>query len=235
MSDESTFPTSTPSYSAGERTGTIQATPEQVQPMQPVYAQPPTTGLPGAQPYSSNSNPSSGNGGDQSKVEAAQDAAKAVAGTAKEQASNVGQHAADAGQHLAEVAQNQAMNVVQETTNQARGLLDQARTEVGEQAVAQQRRLASSLRSLGEELEAMTQHSGQQGVATDLARQGAGKSKDVASWLEGRDPGQLVNEVQRFARQRPGTFLLAAAGAGLLAGRVTRGVKDGSDGNEGPQ
>lgn len=76
----------------------------------------------------------------------------------------------------------------------------------------------------------MTQHSEQPGVATDLTRQGAGKSHDLASWLEDREPGHLVQELQSFARQRPGTFLLAAAGAGLLAGRLTRGVKDaGSD------
>ena len=37
-----------------------------------------------------------------------------------------------------------------------------------------------------------------------------------------------MQELQAFARQRPGTFLLVAAGAGLLAGRLTRGVKDAS-------
>ena len=104
----------------------------------------------------------------------------------------------------------------------------QARTELSEQANAQQQRLASGLHALGDELHSMTQHSDQPGVATDLARQGAGKSHDIASWLEDREPGQLVAELQSFARQRPGTFLLAAAGAGLLAGRLTRGVKDAS-------
>jgi hypothetical protein len=152
---------------------------------------------------------------------------------AKDQAASVGQSAADAGQHVAGVAQDQAKNVVAEAGSQAKDLLGQARTELSEQASAQQQRLAAGLHALGDELHSMTQHSEQPGVATDLARQGASKSHDIASWLEDREPGHLVQELQSFARQRPGTFLLAAAGAGLLAGRLTRGVKDASsDDNE---
>jgi hypothetical protein len=147
---------------------------------------------------------------------------------AKEQAASVGQGAADAGQHVAGVAQDQVKNVVAEAGSQAKDLLGQARSELSEQASAQQQRLATGLHALGDELHSMTQRTEQPGVATDLARQGAGKSHDIASWLEDREPGQLVAELQSFARQRPGTFLLAAAGAGLLAGRLTRGVKDAS-------
>ncbi len=147
---------------------------------------------------------------------------------AKDQAASVGQSAADAGQHVAGVAQEQAKNVVAEAGSQAKDLLGQARTELGEQANAQQQRLAASLHALGEELHSMTQHSDRPGVATDLAGQGASKSHDVASWLEEREPGHLVQELQSFARRRPGTFLLAAAGAGVLAGRLTRGVKAAS-------
>ena len=50
----------------------------------------------------------------------------------------------------------------------------------------------------------------------------------MASWLENRDPGSLLEEVKSFARQRPGTFLLAAAGAGLLAGRLGRSLQAGA-------
>ena len=44
----------------------------------------------------------------------------------------------------------------------------------------------------------------------------------------GSDPGSLLNEVKSFARQRPGTFLLLAAGAGVLAGRLTRSLSAGA-------
>ncbi|RHA44104.1 hypothetical protein D1825_03040, partial [Cellulomonas rhizosphaerae] len=37
---------------------------------------------------------------------------------------------------------------------------------------------------------------------------------------------EALAEVRSFARRRPGTFLLVAAGAGLLVGRLTRALKD---------
>ena len=161
------------------------------------------------------------------------DASAEPAGTvdvARDQAAQVGQSAAGAGQHVAGVAKDQAQNVVAEAGSQAKDLLDQARTELTEQAGQQQQRLAAGLHALGDELHSMAHHSDQPGVATDLARQSASRSHDAASWLQSREPGHLVEEVKSFARQRPGTFLLAALGAGLLAGRLTRGVKDaGSD------
>ncbi|TPV47453.1 hypothetical protein FJ661_20660, partial [Pseudarthrobacter phenanthrenivorans] len=68
----------------------------------------------------------------------------------------------------------------------------------------------------------------QQGVASDLIRQAASSTETVASWLENKQPGDLLGEVQRFARNKPGTFLLLAAGAGVLAGRLTRGLTAGA-------
>jgi hypothetical protein len=41
-----------------------------------------------------------------------------------------------------------------------------------------------------------------------------------------------VDEVQSFARRRPGVFLALAAAAGLVAGRLTRGIKAAS--SDGP-
>ena len=74
----------------------------------------------------------------------------------------------------------------------------------------------------------------QQGVASDLIRQAADRSESVASWLDNRDPGSLLDEVKSFARQRPGTFLLVAAGAGMLAGRLGRSLQAGAPRHAGP-
>jgi hypothetical protein len=148
------------------------------------------------------------------------------AGAAKEQASVVGQGAAQAGQQVASVAKDQAQNVVGEAGSQAKDLLGQARSELTEQAGVQQNRLMETLRSLGDELASMGQHSQEPGMATDFVKQAAGRAHDVASWLESRDPGSLLSELQSFARRRPGAFIALAAGAGLVAGRLGRGVKD---------
>jgi len=63
-------------------------------------------------------------------------------------------------------------------------------------------------------------------MATDLVKQASGRAHDAASWLESREPGSLLSELQSFARQRPAAFIALAAGAGLVAGRLGRGVKD---------
>jgi hypothetical protein len=157
-----------------------------------------------------------------------QGADQSKAGAVKEQAAAVGQGAAEAGQQVATVAKDQAQNVVAEAGSQAKDLLGQARSELTDQAASQQKRLAAGLRALGDELESMTHHSDQPGVATDLAKQASTRAHDTATWLDDREPGHLLQELQTFARQKPGAFLALAAGAGLIAGRLGRGVKDAS-------
>src|SRR5690348_5527696 len=78
-----------------------------------------------------------------------------------------------------------------------------------------------------------------QGVASALAAEAADRLGGLADWLNRREPGDLVEEVRRLARRRPGALLLGAAVAGVLAGRLTRGTIDakrdtsGADGNYG--
>jgi len=143
---------------------------------------------------------------------------------AKEQAAQVSGSAVQAGQQVAETAKEQAANVAEQAKSEAKNLLGQTRDELSSQAGTQQQRIAGGLRSLGEELQAMAGHSETDGPATQAARQAAQRIDSAASWLEGREPGQVLTEVSRFARQRPGAFLALAAVAGLAAGRLTRGL-----------
>lgn len=145
----------------------------------------------------------------------------------KAEAGDVARTAADSAQSVAETAKTEATNVAAEAKANAKDLLYQARSDLTEQAGAQQQKVADGLRSVSDELHAMARASDQPGVATDLVRQAAERSSSIASWLDGRDPGSLLDEVKSFARQRPGTFLLLAAGAGVLAGRLSRGLSAG--------
>jgi hypothetical protein len=156
---------------------------------------------------------------------------------AKDQAADLKQGTVEAGQHVASVAKDQASNVTAEAGRQAKDLLGQARSELSQQASAQQQRVADGLRSLSQQLHSMSEHSDEPGIAADLAKQGAHVTEQAASWFDGGDPGAMLNEVRSFARRRPGTFLLMAAGAGMLAGRLTRGLKDeaSSDSEDGSQ
>ena len=129
---------------------------------------------------------------------------------------------------MAETAQAEAANVAAEAKTNAKDLLYQAKSDLTDQAGAQQQKAAEGIRTISSQLHTMADASDQPGVAADLIRQAAERSQSVASWLENRDPGSLLEEVKSFARQRPGTFLLVAAGAGLLAGRLGRSLQAGA-------
>jgi hypothetical protein len=143
---------------------------------------------------------------------------------AKEAARATGQQATEGARHVAEVGKDEVKNVAQETSQQAKELWQQTRSQLLDQSAQQQTKVAEGLRSLSQELSGMARSSDQQGVASDLAHQASQRMGDVAGWLDQRDPGSLVAEVKQFARQRPGTFLAAAAVIGLVGGRLSRGL-----------
>jgi hypothetical protein len=163
---------------------------------------------------------------DGSRTDAARNAASETAHTAKDQASGVAHSAAESGQHLAHEAKGEAKEVGREAGRQAKQLLDQGRDQLTTEASSQQHKLAGSIRTFGQELGSMAESSSEPGMATDLARQAAERIDEVANFFDNREPGELLGEVKRFAQNRPGTFLALAAGAGLLAGRLTRGIKE---------
>lgn len=143
---------------------------------------------------------------------------------AKDQAADLGNSGVQAGKHVADVAREQASGVAEEAGRQGKNLLHQAQNQLQEQAAHGQQRVAKQLLSISGELRSMADNSGP-GMAAGLAQQAASRVRDAGQWLDNREPGQVVTEVQFFARRRPAVFLLLAAGAGLVAGRLTRGLK----------
>ncbi|MPQ98366.1 hypothetical protein GB931_10640 [Modestobacter sp. I12A-02628] len=148
---------------------------------------------------------------------------------AKDEARNVGQTAANAGSQVAATAADEAKHVAGEAKAQATNVIGQGRQQVTQQVQTQakngQQKAVQSISALASELRTMAE-GGQpsSGPATDIVRQATDKLDEVAHWIESREPGDLVEEVRSFARRRPGAFLLGAAVAGVLAGRLTSGV-----------
>ena len=95
--------------------------------------------------------------------------------------------------------------------------------------------LAGWLQSMSEELRGMADRTGEpgQGVASSLVNQASSRSGDLADWLQRHEPADVLDEVSRFARRRPGLFLAIAAAAGLVAGRLARSLAAGNDDDEG--
>lgn len=149
--------------------------------------------------------------------------------TVKEEAAHTAQAAAAAGGQVLGTAAEEARQMAGETARQAKDLLVQTRAELTDQAHAQKERATTGLRALAEELQSIgAGELPKNGVTTDLARQGGDRAHALAAWLDQRDAGQIMAEVRRYARRRPGTFLLGAAVAGIVSGRLTRGMAAGS-------
>jgi hypothetical protein len=126
---------------------------------------------------------------------------------------------------VTQTAAEHAQEVKDEAVRQARDLAGEARQQLSSQVGQQHRSLVTNIRSLGSELGSMADGSGgKSGLATELVGQARERLDGVADWLDGRDPNQILDEVRSYARRRPGMFLLGALAAGVVAGRVTRGV-----------
>ena len=148
--------------------------------------------------------------------------------SAKERAQDAASTAAQQGQHVAGKAAGEAQHVAAEAKQQVRSLADQAKTEVSahlqDQGKQGKDRLTGTLASFGDDLAGMAENSS--GLAAEVAQEVAGRVKAFSQHLESSEPGELLDDVRRFARQRPGTFLLGSLAAGVVVGRLLRGTKD---------
>jgi hypothetical protein len=143
-------------------------------------------------------------------------------GTAKGEAANVKDTAVDAAAGVKDVAKSEASNVVEEAKYQARNLVDQTRSELRGQASNGQSAFAEKLHGWASELGSMA--SDESGPMSDLAQEASRRVGEISHWLGNHEPGDLLDEVKRYARRKPGTFLALCAAAGVVAGRLTRGA-----------
>lgn len=154
------------------------------------------------------------------------DKAAATGASAKEGAGRV----LEAEKHMAHDTAHEAKTVAHDTVadarEQAKDLFAQTREELSRTAGEQLQRFAGTTSSMSSELGQMASSSEQGGLAASLVEQASSYLDKATQWVEGREPGDLVADVNTYARRHPGTFMAVAAGLGLVAGRVLRGAKD---------
>ncbi|HRO95060.1 MAG TPA: hypothetical protein PLJ28_14195, partial [Citricoccus sp.] len=147
--------------------------------------------------------------------------------TARQEAGRLGAEAQGAARDVAGTARDEARHVKDEAVGQARSLAESAKQEATSQLSTQKDRLAVQSRGISEDLERISRG---ERPESDLVNQAVAMLSDrarrVTHHLESREPMDLLDDVRRFAARRPGTFLAIAAGIGLVAGRMTRGLKD---------
>ena len=148
-----------------------------------------------------------------------------AAGAAKEQAADVAGTAKNQAASVAGSAKEQAGDVLAEAKSQAVDLFADLRRQLSEQSDGVRDRLAEFLTGAGDELGDMAGAGGGSGYATQIVRQVGDRASNWGAHLRNHDGNDLLQQTRSFARRKPGTFLLGAVAAGVLAGRLTRGAK----------
>lgn len=182
-------------------------------------------GTTGATPYSSTAGPTGGGDIAGSAVDKATD----VAGSAADKAAELKDVALERGGDVAAVAKDELARLANEARTEVQSLWSNASEQLRGQAAAGQQQLSELLHSLAGELGEMASKSDNTGPLTALARQAAAKGGELSHWLAGSEPGDVLVEVRRFARRRPFVFLASAALAGVVVGRLGRGLMAAGD------
>ncbi|MFS8096961.1 hypothetical protein LFM09_07445 [Lentzea alba] len=153
--------------------------------------------------------------------------------TAQNEGTAVVHHARDAAGEVRATAQDQIGHVAQEAKTQATNVLHSARDRVADEAEQQARKVSSQLDRIADELSSMAEAASPDAMSAGAVRQVADTSRQAARYLDEQGARGLLDSAQDFARRRPGAFLLGAAVAGFLVGRVAKSAM-GSQGNGRP-
>lgn len=165
---------------------------------------------------------------------AAASAAGSVGDTAKDEAASVASSAAEQAREIATEAKEQARTVVVSATDGARDMVQQTMGDLRSQADEQARRMAGTVRSTSQQLQALSEGNTEAaGPIGDYVRDGADRLARLAERLESRGWDGVMSDVGRFARRRPGMFLAGAMTAGFFVGRFLRNQGDGASSEPG--
>jgi len=155
-----------------------------------------------------------------------------TAETAKAEAANVASTAADGARDVASEASAQARVVAGEAKQQVDRLISQSREELRLQAEQRSTQAASQLRTLSEQFRALAESRPEDaGPLLTYVREAEDRLRSLAWRMEQGGPQGIIDDVTRFARRRPGTFLAGALGMGFIVGRLVRAGASNQQGN----
>lgn len=130
--------------------------------------------------------------------------------------------AKEEGQHLSEEARQKGSEVGEQARQEMGRVVDDVRHKARQQADDQTKRAAGALRDASDQLNSMAEGATSQGMLIDLTRDGAERLGRFADQLEHEGLQGVVDDVERFARRRPGMFIAAGVGVGMVLGRVIK-------------
>ena len=160
----------------------------------------------------------------------ATDEARDVASVASDRASELVHAAKGETRDLAETVRERAGEVTGELVDQGRTVVGETREQLESRASAGAEQLAGAMRDLGEEARALAEGrpedaphlSGYVGRAADSFYASADRLYGLAGDVQERGLGGVLDDLQGFARRRPGAFLLGAVALGFGVGRAVK-------------
>lgn len=141
--------------------------------------------------------------------------------TAKETAKQATGSAKQAAGEVTDTVKQQGRQVAGEVGTQARSVASDLRQSVAGQVRTGHGKLAESVRKFSDEIGGLSGADADSPVGQVVSRV-SDTGRRAADYLEQKGPEGLLDDVQSFARRKPGTFLLAAAAAGFVIGRLGR-------------
>jgi hypothetical protein len=127
---------------------------------------------------------------------------------------------------IAETVKSTTKDVAGEAKQQAKSALSQMRDDAKTRADDEAGRVAQTLRQTSEQLHSVSANT-DQGLVSTLAQEGARATERLAGRLDEGGVDAVLADVRSFARRNPGSFLVGAAFAGFVAGRIARNLSDG--------
>lgn len=164
----------------------------------------------------------------------ASEEAQSVVSTAAERSGEIARVAKEDARVVAETVRARAGEVTEQLATQGRSLVDETRYQLQSQARAGTERIAGGLRSAGEQAQALAEGRPEEAPqlseyawkVADNCYGAADKLHALAEDIEVRGFGGVLEELQTFARRRPGTFLLGAVAVGFGVGRLVKATGD---------
>lgn len=143
-----------------------------------------------------------------------------AAETAKEETSATADQAKQAVGEVTTTAAEQARAVAGEARRQAGSAVQDLRSRAMEEAEGQTRRAAGVLRQWAQDLSELAEKADGDSPARSLVTQVADRGHQAADYVDKQGVEGIADDLQRFARRRPGLFLGGALLAGLAVGRL---------------
>jgi len=163
-----------------------------------------------------------------------------VASSAAGRAGAVAQVAKQDARELAGAVREQASGVTDQLSAQGRSLVEDTRTQLRSQASGGVQSAAGTLRELGEQAQALAEGRPDDASsltdyvwrAADTCYDAADRLHALAQDVETRGFSGVLEDLQNFARRRPGAFLVGAAALGFGVGRFVKAQRQDSEEDE---